>query len=338
MLRQVSIPYALVLLVTSTMAAPFVLPPQPAPCPERWLGLIGKYAEPEGKRSFLALEKDGSLQLLDTAYHVLREAGRDSFVLDDGAVVVFARDSLGQAIQCRAGDSAFMRISFIDPRSDIARPVARPFWDSLWTVARRAAPPVGKRRTARSDLVDLRSLAPDIRSDLAYVGTRNSWGFPLYDRDVVLLQRPAAQALGRVQQRVKKLGYGLLISDAYRPWHVTNFLYLAAPPEQRPYYANPKAGSHHNRGTTVDITLVELATGREVDMGYGPDELSERAATDYPGGTSLSRWHRLLLRQTMAAEGFRGLRKEWWHFRHIGPRPHRLINIGLDELGRGRND
>ncbi|MCU0608109.1 MAG: serine hydrolase, partial [Candidatus Edwardsbacteria bacterium] len=100
------------------------------------------------------------------------------------------------------------------------------------------------------------------------------------------------------------------------------------------FYANPNVGSHHNRGTTVDVTLYELADGNEADMGYAQDELSERAASWYPGGTSLQRWHRTVLRTALAAEGFRGLRKEWWHFRHIGTRPYRLMNVGLDELGR----
>jgi zinc D-Ala-D-Ala dipeptidase len=273
------------------------------------------------------LERDGSLYLLDTADHALGEAGRDSFSLDGGRAVVFARDSLGRAVQCRAGDSAFVRVSFTRPSGAGDRPASRQCLDSLWTAARRSAPPRMTKRSARSDLADLRSLAPGIRTGLAYAGTRNEYGFALYDRDAALLQRPAAQALGRVQRRLEELGYGLLVSDAYRPWHVTKFLYLAAPPEQRPFYADPRAGSHHNRGTTVDITLVDLATGREADMGYGPGELSERAAAGYPGGTSLQRWHRLLLRRAMAAGGFRGLRKEWWHFRYISPKRYPILNL-----------
>ncbi|MDI6738873.1 MAG: M15 family metallopeptidase [Candidatus Edwardsbacteria bacterium] len=331
-----SVAFALVILVTSATAAQFVLPPKPAPCPERWLGLIGKYAELEGKRSFLALEKDGSLQLLDTAYHVLREAGRDSFLLADGTAVVFARDTLGNGAACRVNDSSYARKFFPDQGGMVSQLTAGLPLDSLWIEANRASPPAEKRRFAKPDLADIKSFAPDIRTDLAFAGPRNSCGFALYDRDVALLQRPAARALGRAQQRLKKLGYGLLISDAYRPWHVTKFLYLAAPPEQRRFYADPQAGSHHNRGTAVDITLVELAAGREADMGYGPGEFSERATADYPGGTSLSRWHRLLLRRAMAAEGFRGLRKEWWHFRHISKKRYPINNLVHSRALAGR--
>ena len=109
---------------------------------------------------------------------------------------------------------------------------------------------------------------------------------------------------------------------------------LAAPPEQRHFYADPARGSQHNRGIAADVTLYDLATGREADMGYNDNELSERAAADYPGGTSLQRWHRLALRAALTAEGFRGLDKEWWHFSYASRRRYPIINLTMDQLAR----
>ena len=135
---------------------------------------------------------------------------------------------------------------------------------------------------------------------------------------------------------LRRVGYGLLIHDAYRPWYVTKMFWDATPPEHRWLVADPAAGSRHNRGAAVDLTLYDLATGRAVEMPGTYDELSDRSYPDYPGGTSLQRWHRELLRRAMEAEGFAVNPTEWWHFDHETWRQYPILNVPFEAIGSGR--
>ncbi len=95
---------------------------------------------------------------------------------------------------------------------------------------------------------------------------------------------------------------------------MTKIFWDAVPESGRIFVADPSKGSKHNRGSAVDLTLYELATGKPVKMVGGYDEFSPRSFPDYPGGTSLERWHRGLLQHAMEAEGFTVFEFEWWHF------------------------
>ncbi len=311
------------------------LPPKPAPCPERWLGLLGKYGV-EGKASsdFLIREDGGRLQIYDSIPRDLGETGRDSFLLGGrggSTSVVFFRDSLGGGGACAIGGSLYARKYYPGERDRPPKPTVDLPLDSLWNEARKARPPREKGKFAKPDLVDVRRFDPGIRLALAYSSPRNSYGFPLYDRDVALLQRPAARALARANAFLRPMGFALQLSDAYRPWYVTKFLHLSANPQMRKFVASPNAGSHHNRGTAVDVTLVDLVTGSEADVGHLGGELSERAHSYYPGGTSLQRWHRLVLRTALRSQGFRGLRKVWWHYRYISRNRYGIINVPISK-------
>ncbi len=316
------------------MAEPLGLPSKPAPCPERWLGLLGKYGRPnDGKSDFLVREEGGRLQIYGSRPNDLQETGRDSFLeVVSGKMFVFVRDSLGGGGACLIGEELYAR-KFYPGERDSPRP---PTWyiplDSLWAEAKKARPPVEKGRFAKPDLVDVRHYDPGIKLDLAYSNPKNSYGFALYDKEAAYLQRPAARALARANASLKPLGFTIQLSDAYRPWYVTKFIRMAARPSEKQFYANPAKGSHHNRGTAVDATLVDIQTGIEVDMGYGQNEFSERAAAWFPGGTSLQRWHRLVLRTALERQGFRGLSKEWWHYRFISRKRYPIINRPLSRV------
>ena len=137
----------------------------------------------------------------------------------------------------------------------------------------------------------------------------------------------------RAHRSLAKQGYGLLIHDAYRPWQVTKLFWEATPDSGRIFVADPSKGSKHNRGAAVDLTLYDLATGKPVKMVGGYDEFSPRSFPDYPGGTSLERWHRELLREAMEAEGFTVNEFEWWHFDHRDWTEYPIINRRFEELG-----
>ncbi len=160
-------------------------------------------------------------------------------------------------------------------------------------------------------------------------------GTPVYSQARAFLQRPAADALLRVLQKLKPLGYGLLIHDAYRPWYVTKIFWDATPPEGKIFVADPAQGSRHNRGCAVDLTLYDLATGKPIEMPGTYDEMSPRSFPNYPGGTSLQRWHRDLLRRAMKSEAFAVYEAEWWHFDYQDWREYPILNVPFEKLDSG---
>jgi D-alanyl-D-alanine dipeptidase len=197
-------------------------------------------------------------------------------------------------------------------------------------------PPAEQGDFLAPDLVELVKLEPSIRLDIRYAGTNNFMGRPVYRQARAFLQRPAAVALVRANQSLKARGYGLLIFDGYRPWSVTKAFWDAATPEQRRigFVADPAKGSKHNRGCAVDLTLYELATGKEVVMPSAYDEFSERAFPTYEGGSAEARASRDLLRAAMEAEEFKVLKEEWWHFDYKDWPRYGIQNVPFEKMGR----
>lgn len=190
-----------------------------------------------------------------------------------------------------------------------------------------------------SGFVDAASVASDLAVDMRYFGSRNFVGRPIagYEAPVCLLTDQAAAALAAVQSDLASTGRGLKVFDCYRPARaVADFAAWARDlTDQRmkqEYYPNVDktqlfelgyiaARSGHSRGSTVDLTLVDLATGAELDMGTPYDLFDPRS---WPSDTSVSaeaQANRRALRDAMVARGFRPLREEWWHFTLNGE-PH----------------
>ncbi len=190
-----------------------------------------------------------------------------------------------------------------------------------------AGPPVDRAATRASDLVEVVTLEPSIRLDVRYATANNFVGRPVYDEARVFLQRPAAEAVVRAHRKLKAQGYGLLLFDGYRPWSVTKLFWEVTPPEKRAFVADPAKGSRHNRGCAIDLTLFDLATGREVEMPSPYDDMSERASPDYAGGTPEQRRARDLLRATLESEGFHVIENEWWHFDYDAWREFPVLDL-----------
>lgn len=200
----------------------------------------------------------------------------------------------------------------------------------------RHGPPKERGPFHDSDLVEIVVLDPSIRLDIRYATTNNFLHRPVYKEARAFLQRPAAEALARINQSLKSKGYGLVIFDAYRPWAVTKIFWDSASEKEREieFVANPQKGSRHNRGCAVDLTLCNLATGKQLSMPSGYDEFSDRAFPTYPGGTQESRSNRDLLRAAMEAEGFTVYKAEWWHFDFNGWEAYRIESVPFDRLRR----
>lgn len=171
---------------------------------------------------------------------------------------------------------------------------------------------------APETLVDVRSADPSIRIDVRYATDDNFTGavLPGYERPVALLRPPAARALGRVQERLRPRGLGLLVYDAYRPVRATLGMVEWAERTGNEWvleqgYVARESG--HNRGHTIDLTLVRLSDGRPLEMGTGYDEFVEAAHTANATGDVAA--NRRILVEAMEAEGWINYEKEWWHFR-----------------------
>ncbi len=197
------------------------------------------------------------------------------------------------------------------------------------TIGCRHGPPLQKGPFRDPDLVNLSLVDPAIHLDIRYAGTSNFLGRVLYSEAKAMLQRPAAEALVRVNAVLRPEGYGLLVTDAYRPWRVTKEMWDSVSREDREagFVANPKRGSKHNRGCAVDVTLYSLDTGMEVEMPSEVDEFSERAHVDYAGGSLEATARRELLRRVMEAEGFAVYENEWWHFDYKDWQEYRVMDV-----------
>jgi zinc D-Ala-D-Ala dipeptidase len=167
-----------------------------------------------------------------------------------------------------------------------------------------------------------------------YATSNNFLHWPVYPEARIFLQRPAAEAVIRAHRALQSQGYGLLLFDGYRPWYVTQIFWDATPPDRRAFVADPSRGSRHNRGCAVDLTLYDLASGKEIAMPSGYDEFSERAHPDYAGATAAQRAARDLLRRAMEAEGFTVYENEWWHYDCPDWQRYRIENVPFKDLGR----
>jgi len=195
-------------------------------------------------------------------------------------------------------------------------------------------PPVEPGPFRQPDLVEIVKLDPTIHLDVRYATSNNFTGRPVYRQARAFLQRPAAEALVRVNRSLHDKGYGLVIFDGYRPWSVTNHFWEITPKDKREkgFVANPAKGSKHNRGAAVDLSMYDLATGKEADMPSGYDEFSDRAAPDYAGGTAEQRARRDLLRAEMEKEGFTVDPGEWWHFNFRGWEQYPILDVPFEEI------
>ena len=216
----------------------------------------------------------------------------------------------------------------------------KPFWlhrcwafGAVLLISSCAARPPHETGAFRpSELVELQRLDPTIRLDIRYATRQNFAGRPVYAQPRAFLQRPAAEALVRVNKELEPLGYRLLVFDGYRPWSVTKLFWDITPKAKKEFVANPKKGSRHNRGCAVDLSLWDIVAAKEVPMTGDYDEMSPRSYVAYAGGTPEQRAARDLLRRRMEQHGFVVLPAEWWHFDYQDWKAYPIQNIPFEKL------
>ncbi len=181
-----------------------------------------------------------------------------------------------------------------------------------------------------TDLVDLDHYP--FKLDIRYARSDNFMGKAVYPIEKAFLQEQVAEDLVAVHESLAEHGFGILVFDGYRPWIVTKIFWDWANKEQREFFANPEKGSGHNRGTSVDCSLYDLKTRKEIEMPSGFDELTEHSWVEYTGGTDLQRKRRDLLIESMRAQGFTTIKNEWWHFNHPAAADYPVLNVSFSEV------
>ena len=199
--------------------------------------------------------------------------------------------------------------------------------DSAARVANTGDLPLASDAAAETLLVDVRSLDTTIVAAMRYATADNFTGAPIpgYEARRAFLRREAAAALARVQRRALREGLGLEVFDAYRPVRATEA--MVAWTERTGRQSLIRDGyiasrSRHNLGVAVDLTLVDRASGRELDMGTPFDTFSAAAHSANARG-DVAR-NRATLQRLMGAEGFVNYDQEWWHFSYSVPYPVRF--------------
>lgn len=199
------------------------------------------------------------------------------------------------------------------------------------------------------NLVDAEKVIPRVVIDARYAGNNNFVGLPIdgYLRPRILLTKDAANALRCVQLEIEKFGFGLKLFDGYRPQRaVDHFMRWVAETENTSTkeifyprvakdelvsdgYIAPKSG--HSRGSSVDLTLIDLASNTELSMGTMWDFFDPKSFSLSYDVTPAERSNRLFLRRQMMAAGFLPLAEEWWHFT-LGhePYPNSYFDLPID--------
>lgn len=183
-----------------------------------------------------------------------------------------------------------------------------------------------------SGFVLLADFVPEIIQEIRYYSSYNFVGDRIdgYEQPCALLSREAARALKSVSKEVQAQGFRLKVFDAYRPvcavkhfvlWGIEDldlrmkpFFYPDLKKEDLFEQGYIATQSSHSRGSAIDLTLLDMATGKEVDMGSSFDLFSEVSHPDYQGVTPEQYENRMMLRKAMLHSGFAPIDCEWWHF------------------------
>ncbi len=179
------------------------------------------------------------------------------------------------------------------------------------------------------DLVDVQTLDPTILADQKWATSATLVGRPLYRAPRLLLQRPVAEAIVRIHQKLVPQGFRLKLYDAYRPLWVTQLLYRLAPEASKQgFLASPTLGSRHNRGAAVDCTIVD-SRGRELDMPSHYLCFDARAHRRTSGLEPRVLNNLQFLTRVMASEGFTPIGEEWWHYDAPNWQRYPVLNVPL---------
>lgn len=181
-------------------------------------------------------------------------------------------------------------------------------------------------------LEEIIKVIPSVKLDIKYATKDNFSGIAVYNQARAFARKPVVSALANVQKELAKKGLGLKIFDAYRPYAVTVKFWKVTPIDKKEFVANPKTGSRHNRGCAVDLTLIDLKTGKELEMPTPYDSFAKEASPTYEDIPAQQKQNRNLLIAVMESNGFKVIKNEWWHFDFKGWENFPLMDIPFQKL------
>ncbi len=188
---------------------------------------------------------------------------------------------------------------------------------------------------SNKQMINLKKAIPTLQLDLKYAGKNNFMNQILYKNvTITFLRKPAVDSLKKVQIELASLGYGLIIFDAYRPYSITEKMW--EPVQDDRYAANPKTGSGHNRGTSVDLSIINLKTRLPLNMGTDFDNFTDSAHHNFTKLPKEVLQNRILLKTLMEKYGFNALETEWWHYSFKDAKNYELLDLSFKQLSRKR--
>ncbi|MBL7871089.1 MAG: M15 family metallopeptidase [Cyclobacteriaceae bacterium] len=182
----------------------------------------------------------------------------------------------------------------------------------------------------QNELVNLEKFIPGIALEIGYATTNNFTGTKIYSLPRAYARKPVAEALKKIQTELKKQGLALKIFDGYRPYSATVMFYETY--HDTTYVASPYKGSRHNRGCALDLTLIDLKTGKEIQMPTEWDSFKKEAWPTTPVADPVIRKNRKTLIDVMEKHGFKVNASEWWHFDFVGWQKFSVMDIDFEEL------
>ncbi|SEQ80533.1 M15 family metallopeptidase [Pedobacter rhizosphaerae] len=186
------------------------------------------------------------------------------------------------------------------------------------------------KHNPNNELVEIKKAIPSIKLDIRYATKNNFMQQVMYNQARAFARKPVVASLKKVQTELLKKGYGLKIFDGYRPYAITVAFYQKA--SDKNFVANPAKGSKHNRGCAIDLTLINLKTGKELVMPTPYDSFSAAAAAKYASVSPEARKNRDYLIAVMGRHGLKVLDNEWWHYDYIGWQNYDLMDIPFEKL------
>lgn len=181
-----------------------------------------------------------------------------------------------------------------------------------------------------NELVEIKKAIPNITLDIRYATKNNFMQQVMYKQARAFARKPVVEALKKIQKELNKKGYGLKIFDGYRPYTITVEFYKKA--SDKNFVANPAKGSKHNRGCAVDLTLINLKTGKELVMPTPYDSFSAAAAAKFENVSAEAKKNRDFLIAIMGKYQMNVLENEWWHYDFSGWKSYDLMDIPFEKL------
>ena len=181
-----------------------------------------------------------------------------------------------------------------------------------------------------NELIEIKKAIPNIKLDIRYATKNNFMQQVMYKQARAFARKPVVESLKKIQKELNKKGYGLKIFDGYRPYAITVEFYKKA--SDKNFVANPAKGSKHNMGCAVDLTLINLKTGKELVMPTPYDSFSAAAAANYENISAEAKKNRNFLIAIMAKYQMNVLENEWWHYDFSGWKNYALMDIPFEKL------